>query len=134
MLRYQHYMKEAKQKRHFSGPSPQRNVIDYYEAQHQLVADVILHFCQVVKEDWPRPIITGAFYGYFYSVFGREAAGGYLELHRVLNSPYIDYLSAPGTYYSEREKQAILIVQGVLSIQLLCMENYGWMKWISNLL
>ena len=83
----------------FRDPSQERNVIDYYEAQHQVVADVILHFCKVVKEHWPRPIITGAFYGYFYSVFGREAAGGHLELLRVLKSPYIDYLSSPGSYY-----------------------------------
>jgi len=83
----------------FRDPSLERNVIDYYEAQHQLVADIILHFCKVVKEQWPRPIITGAFYGYFYAVFGREAVGGHLELQRVLKSPYIDYLSGPGTYY-----------------------------------
>jgi hypothetical protein len=83
----------------FRDPEIERNVIDYYKAQHELVADKILHFCKIIKEEWPRPIITGAFYGYFYSVFGREAAGGHLELHRVLKSPYIDYLSGPGTYY-----------------------------------
>ena len=83
----------------FRDPATERNVIDYYKAQHELIADNILHFCKIIKEEWPRPIITGAFYGYFYSVFGREAAGGHLELYRVLNSPYIDYLSGPGTYY-----------------------------------
>lgn len=83
----------------FRDPITERNVIDYFEAQHQVVADDILHFCKVIKENWPRPIITGAFYGYFYSLFGRDAAGGHLQLQRVLNSPHIDYLSAPGTYY-----------------------------------
>ncbi|HTE33062.1 MAG TPA: hypothetical protein VK666_21915 [Chryseolinea sp.] len=83
----------------FRDPSSERNVIDYYEAQHQVVADDIIHFCKVIKENWPRPIITGAFYGYFYSLFGRDVAGGHLQLQRVLNSPHIDYLSAPGTYY-----------------------------------
>ena len=83
----------------FRDPSLERNVIDYYEAQHQVVADDILHFCKVIKENWPRPIITGAFYGYFYSLFGRDAAGGHLQLMRVLNSPFIDFLSGPGTYY-----------------------------------
>jgi len=83
----------------FRDPVYERKVIDYYEAQHQLVADDILHFCKTIKESWPRPIITGSFYGYFYSLFGRDVAGGHLELQRVLNSRYIDYLSAPGTYY-----------------------------------
>jgi hypothetical protein len=83
----------------FRDPAKEQNVIDYYQAQHELVADNIIHFCRVVKENWPRPIITGAFYGYFYSVFGREAAGGHLEMHRLLTSPHVDYLSGPGTYY-----------------------------------
>jgi hypothetical protein len=85
----------------FRDPEKERNVIDYYEAQHTCVADNIIHFCRIVKEQWPRPIITGAFYGYYYAVFGREAAGGHLELHRVLKSPYVDYLSGPGTYYPD---------------------------------
>lgn len=76
----------------------ERRVIDYYECVHQVVADNILHFARVVKEQWPRPIITGAFYGYFFSVFGRQAAGGHLQLQRVLNSDAIDYLAGPQAY------------------------------------
>jgi hypothetical protein len=83
----------------FWDPARQRQLIDYYEAQHQAVADDVLHFARVVKESWPRPIVTGAFYGYFYSVFGREAAGGHLQLQRVLRSPHLDYLSGPAAYY-----------------------------------
>jgi hypothetical protein len=85
----------------FRAPASERNVIDYYEAQHQVVADKIIHFCKVVKQAWPRPIITGAFYGYYYAVFGRETAGGHLQLQRVLSSPYVDFLSAPGAYYPD---------------------------------
>lgn len=85
----------------FRHPMFERKVIDYYEAQHELVADDILYFCKIIKENWPRPIITGAFYGYYYAVFGREAAGGHLALQKVLTSPWIDYLSGPGTYYPE---------------------------------
>jgi hypothetical protein len=83
----------------FRLPAAERNVIDYYEAQHQVVADDIIHFCKTVKDNWPRPIITGAFYGYYYAVFGRETAGGHLQLQRILNSSYVDYISGPGTYY-----------------------------------
>ncbi|HTF19621.1 MAG TPA: hypothetical protein VK658_16225 [Chryseolinea sp.] len=85
----------------FRNPLQERKVVDYYEAQHVCVADDIIYFCKLVKDHWPRPIITGAFYGYFYAVFGREAAGGHLELQRVLNSAYVDYLSGPGTYYPD---------------------------------
>ena len=74
---------------------------DYYRCQHELVADNILRFCQRIKETWPRPILTGAFYGYFFSMFNRQAAGGHLELQRVLASPWIDYLSGPQAYYPD---------------------------------
>lgn len=83
----------------FRDPNTERNVIDYFEAQHLVVAEDILHFCKVIKEAWPRPIITGSFYGYFYSLFGREAAGGHLAIDTVLKSTYIDFLSAPQAYY-----------------------------------
>jgi hypothetical protein len=85
----------------FRSPVSERNLIDYYECQHQLVADHIIHFCKTVKESWPRKIIAGTFYGYFFSLFGRETAIGHLEVRRVLNSPFVDYLSAPQAYYPD---------------------------------
>ncbi len=88
----------------FRDPARERNVIDYYRCVHQLVADNIIHFAKIVKESWPRPIIAGTFYGYYFSVFGRQAAGGHLELHRVLRSRHIDYLSGPQAYGPESLK------------------------------
>ena len=85
----------------FRHPQLDREVIDYFTLQHELVAEDILYFCRIVKESWPRPVITGSFYGYFFSVFGRQAAGGHLALHKVLESEYIDYLSGPQPYYPE---------------------------------
>lgn len=82
----------------FRDPKRERHVVDYYHCVHELVADNILHFARVVKETWPRPIITGTFYGYYFSTFGRQAAGGHLELQRILASPAIDYLSGPQAY------------------------------------
>jgi hypothetical protein len=85
----------------FRNPVEERKTIDYYEAQHNCVADDILFFCKLVKDNWPRPIITGSFYGYYYAVFGRETAGGHLALQKLLNSPDIDFLSGPAAYYPE---------------------------------
>lgn len=79
----------------------ERPVIDYYQCQHELIVDNIIHFSRIVKENWPREIITGTFYGYFFSVFGRQAAAGHLALHRLLNSKQVDYLSGPQSYYPE---------------------------------
>lgn len=85
----------------FRNPVYEQKTIDYYEALNTCVADDILLFCQLIKDHWPRPIITGAFYGYFYSVFGREATGGHLAIEKLLTSPAIDFLSAPAAYYPD---------------------------------
>ena len=82
----------------FRDPARREPVIDYYRAQQELVADLVLHFCRVVKRNWPRKLLTGAFYGYFFSVFDRSATGGHLCVEKVLASPDIDYLSAPQAY------------------------------------
>jgi hypothetical protein len=85
----------------FRDPATEQRVMDYTRCQHETVADAILHFCRIVKESWPRPLVTGTFYGYFFACFGRDQAGGHLELERVLRSPFVDYLSAPSAYYPE---------------------------------
>jgi hypothetical protein len=85
----------------FRDPQQEMQVIDYYRCQHECVADNIILFARAVKESWPRPIVTGTFYGYFFATFGRDAAGGHLEVGRVLDSPFVDYLSAPAAYYPD---------------------------------
>jgi hypothetical protein len=88
----------------FRNPQLEQKTIDYYTCVHQLVADNIIFFAHIVKQTWPRPILTGSFYGYFFSVFGRQAAGGHLELQRILSSPDIDYLAGPQAYEPEALK------------------------------
>ena len=85
----------------FRHPIEDRRIIDYYKCQHELIAQNIIEFCKTIKNAWPRPIITGTFYGYFFSVFNRQAAGGHLALQKVLKSEYVDYLSGPQVYYPE---------------------------------
>lgn len=82
----------------FRNPQKERHLIDYYDCQHQLVADSVVHFCKLIKDNWPSQIITGAFYGYYVSVFGRSAAGGHLSEQTILESPYIDCLCGPQGY------------------------------------
>ena len=89
----------------FRDPIQGRKVIDYYECQHGLIAQTIIDFCQTIKDTWPRPIITGTFYGYFFSVFNRQAAGGHLALQKMLTADAIDYLSGPQVYYPEEGNQ-----------------------------
>lgn len=82
----------------FYDPATQRNIIDYFECQHSSVTKSLLYFARIIKETWPRKIITGAFYGYYLSLFGRQATGGHLLEQEILSSPDIDFLCAPQAY------------------------------------
>lgn len=83
--------------RMFRDPQKERNVVDYYRCHQELVADTPLHFCRIVKQTWPRPIVVGLFHAYFLHLT-HQAPGGHLEMRRVLESPDVDYLSSPFSY------------------------------------
>lgn len=82
----------------FRDPQRERRAIDYAACHHDEVVDAILHFCRIVKESWPRPLLVGVFYGYLFSQFGRQATGGHLRPDRILDSPDVDFLCGPPTY------------------------------------
>lgn len=88
----------------FKDPQVEQRVIDYFTAQQQVVAEDAIYFCQLVKKHWNRPIITGIFYGYIHMTFNRQTVGGHLFIKQILESPYIDYLSAPQTYWPDSRK------------------------------
>lgn len=88
----------------FRDPRLERAVIDSLENMQGSVADAIIHFCRITKENWPRPLIAGTFYGYFFHIGARAAIGGHLEIERVLASPWVDYLSAPHSYYARNRE------------------------------
>lgn len=79
-------------------PQRQRAVIDYYSFLHEGLADTIIMMAQTVRESWGRPVVTATFFGYYYCMFGRQAAGGHLALAQVLASPHVDCICASPTY------------------------------------
>ncbi len=79
-------------------PKTQRQVVDYFEFLHEELTATILGFGRAVKRSWPRPIVTAAFFGYFYSLFGREAAGAQLAVEAALKSPDLDCWCSPQSY------------------------------------
>lgn len=82
----------------FRDPSRQRRTIDYYDALQAAAPEAILHFCRIIRGAWPRPVVTGAFHGYFKFLFGRAALGGHTQVARLLRAPEIDCLCAPQSY------------------------------------
>lgn len=79
-------------------PQTQRAVIDYFTFQHTTLTDIVVSFGATAKAAWPRPLITAAFFGYFYSIFGRQAAGAQLAAENALNSPHLDAWCSPQSY------------------------------------
>jgi hypothetical protein len=106
-----------------------REVSDFYACMHETVADNIIHFARTVKETWPRPIITGTFYGYYFSTFGRQAAGGHLQLRKILTAPELDYLSGPQAY----EPEAIEVGDPYRSRSLIASVRLHGKLWLDEL-
>lgn len=88
----------------FRDPQQHRHYLDYLDCQMEQVADDIEYFCGIVKKHWPRPTITGVFYGYFHMLFCRTPIIGHACIERILNSPVVDYLSAPQSYWGASRK------------------------------
>jgi hypothetical protein len=70
--------------------------IDYDKFMSEVNAGAIEHFGKIAGEASGGKA-TGCFYGYLEPL--RTAYAGWLEIDRLLASPYVDFLAAPKSYY-----------------------------------
>ena len=96
-------LRDAAREGIFRAPAEEREVIDYFMCQHQILARRITDLCRTAKENWPRDAIVGVFYGYHFNLFNQEDTGGHLEIRRILECPHIDYLSSPQCQWAETQ-------------------------------
>jgi hypothetical protein len=85
----------------FFDPLTQRDVLDYNAYQHDIVADSILHFARVIKEETAGRSLVGTYYGYVTHLTespGFCQGSGHFRLQRLLDAPEIDFLMAPVAY------------------------------------
>lgn len=82
----------------FRDPQREMWISDYFEALNRCISRSIIRYASVVKNSWPRPIMFATFYGYYYSLFGRQATGGHLCEEDILNCKDIDIICAPQAY------------------------------------
>jgi hypothetical protein len=78
-------------------PANEADVMRFYSAFHEVIADTVIHICQVVKEATQNRVLCGVFYGYITEQ-PRLHEGGYLAVRKVLDSPAIDYIASPYSY------------------------------------
>ncbi|MBP1582918.1 MAG: beta-galactosidase, partial [Victivallales bacterium] len=81
--------------RDFTDPND-RQVLDYYDCQQKVTADLLLAWAKEFKRIAPGRLV-GAWYGYVFEM-AYPADGQTVEYDRVLSSPYIDFLSSPYGY------------------------------------
>ncbi len=83
--------------KHYLRGNPEDKIcIDYDLFMSDVNVDALEHFGKIVKTETGKAV--GSFYGYMLEVFN-SAYTGYLGIERLLNSPYIDFIAAPKTYY-----------------------------------
>ncbi|OGV65719.1 MAG: hypothetical protein A3K19_25850 [Lentisphaerae bacterium RIFOXYB12_FULL_65_16] len=85
----------------FFDPATQQDVLDYNRYQHEVVADSIMHFAKIIKDESGGRCIVGTYYGYVMHL--PESPGfcqgsGHFSLSRLLHSPDVDYTMAPAAY------------------------------------
>ena len=73
----------------FRDPQKERFVMDYYEAQQEVVAEDIIYFSKLIKDNWHRKIICGTFYGYFFIYSTGMPRVGIWQLKKCLNLPML---------------------------------------------
>ena len=86
--------------RNYRDPALYQAVIDSHKAQQMVPAEDIIYFCKIVRESSSRPMLTGAFYTYFFGT--GKGFGAHLAADQVLKSPYVDYVAAPFSYGQSR--------------------------------
>lgn len=77
-------------------PLYDQKYFDTFDFHGELMANHILHFCEIVKEESQNTLLTGAFYGYHF--FVSDPRRGHGALSKLLDSPVLDYLSSPNDY------------------------------------
>ncbi len=84
----------------FYNPSTQKKMIDYFTYHCQVVADCLLDFASVIKENSDGRMFTIAFYGYVLADGGNLMAstGCHSAVGKVLDSKHIDALCSPHDY------------------------------------
>ena len=76
------------------------DVFDLYRARHIGSADSIIYFAKIIKTLTPDKLV-GSFFGY-YGCTNFLHSGNSGGTVKILSSPYIDFLAAPGVYVNRQ--------------------------------
>ncbi len=101
----------------FYSPNKSRRMIDFLTYHHQLAADVAIDFCKVIKEESGNKKLAGLWNGYMFLPEwwqDGDAAGNIIAnrrvkmFSRILESPYVDFITAPYSYQARHSGGAFV--------------------------
>ena len=101
---------------YFRDPVKARDTMDAQRCIQLVPAEDILFFCRIIKENWKRPVLTGAFYGYFLGTGGDNMViGGHLRVDLLYqNRKMVDFLCGPFPYMENRDAHGVPMSRGLL--------------------
>lgn len=116
----------------FMTPEKHARVIDSLRTFSVASSQAIRYLCKCVKESW-KEILTGAFYGYFFSA--ESASSAHSEPHALFADENLDFLAGPCVYnYNKETGNANVIRYVAESCRLhgklfLCEMDQGFRAW-----
>lgn len=81
----------------YRDPRTDAYVVDSLTALMRCAPDAIMYFSQIIRKTWKRPLLIGAFYGY-YDSWDNSYASGHLDVERLSDSGAVDFYAAPFRY------------------------------------
>lgn len=93
----------------FRDPVRSRHIMDAQETIQRSMPEAILHFCKIVKENWGRPVLTGAFYAYYLGTGGdKMPLIGHMHPEMLYEArEYVDFLCGPFPYMENRQADCV---------------------------
>ena len=86
----------------FRDPANERSILDWSEFQQEAMADAVLAFAKAAREASGGRKLVVFFFGYLFefgAVANGPASSGHYALRRVLDSPDVDVLCSPISYF-----------------------------------
>ncbi len=83
-------------------PKHERPLLDFAQFQQEMMADCVCHFAKTVRQATRGTRLVVVFYGYsfeFAAIRDGAAIAGHYGLRRVLQSPDVDMLCSPISYF-----------------------------------
>lgn len=91
--------RDIPRERVYLDPVKEKELVEYRRFHSDIIADAIIEFAHIVKEETNHHKLCGVYYGYLFELEGKRLwDAGTLSYERVHTCPDIDMISSPSSY------------------------------------